>query len=245
MAWVKRWWWAPLLVIALAAGGFLLWAESTPSPMAEALAALEDSQDVAVQTEPWYTFQPRKTQSTTGLILYPGGRVDPRSYAPLAHGIAAQGYLVVIVPMPLNLAVAGVDRAAQVQATYAQIEHWAIGGHSLGGAMACRYVKENPGAVDGLVLWATYPAEGDDLSARDLAVVSIYGTKDGLATPDEIQVSRDRLPPETTWVRIEGGNHAQFGWYGTQPRDNRATISRRQQTDQILAATVELLARLQ
>jgi hypothetical protein len=27
-------------------------------------------------------------------------------------------------------------------------------------------------------------------------------------------------------VSIEGGNHAQFGWYGPQEGDNPATISR-------------------
>jgi len=44
-------------------------------------------------------------QAESGFIMYPGGRVDARSYAPAAHSIAAHGFLVVIVPMPLNLAI--------------------------------------------------------------------------------------------------------------------------------------------
>jgi len=40
--------------------------------------------------------------------------VDPRAYAPAARALAEEGYLVVIVPMPLNLAVLAPGRAAEV-----------------------------------------------------------------------------------------------------------------------------------
>jgi hypothetical protein len=43
-------------------------------------------------------------------------------------------------------------------------------------------------------------------------------------------------------VPIEGGNHAQFGWYGTQAGDGQATISREAQQAQIVDATTALLA---
>jgi pimeloyl-ACP methyl ester carboxylesterase len=180
-----------------------------------------------------------------GLILYPGGRVDPRAYAPPARAIAAGGYLVVIVPMPLNLAVFGPNRAAEVMDTFPGIELWAIGGHSLGGAMAARFAYRQSSAVHGLVLWASYPAASDDLSARELAVVSIYGTRDGLATGEKIAASRPLLPAETCWVAIVGGNHAQFGWYGPQSADNPATISREAQQQEVIAATLALLTDLE
>ena len=110
----------------------------------------------------------------------------------------------------------------------------------------CQYfVHVHPATVDGLVLWASYPAESNDLSARDVAVVSVYGSRDGLATPEKVTASEDLLPPETRWVEIEGGNHAQFGWYGAQNGDNPATISREAQTRQVVEATVELLANLE
>ena len=39
-----------------------------------------------------------------------------------------------------------------------------------------------------------------------------------------------RLLPETTaWVEIKGGNHSQFGHYGHQLFDGRATITREAQ----------------
>jgi dienelactone hydrolase len=146
--------------------------------------------------------------------------------------------------MPLNLAVFAPDRAAEVMAAFPQIGRWAVGGHSLGGAMAARFALQNPDAVQGLVLWAAYPASTDDLSGHPLAVASIYGTLDGLATEDKIAASRPLLPGNTLWVAIEGGNHAQFGWYGPQSGDGTATISREEQQRQIVAATLELLSRL-
>ena len=240
---LRKWWWVLALVPILALGGFVVWAEMPLGPMPEANAALTTDGGVAVSIEPWIVFRPDEDPNA-GLILYPGGRVDARAYAPTARTIADEGYLVVVVPMPLNLAVFDPDAASAVMAAHPEVTTWAIGGHSLGGAMVARFVYQNPGAVEGLVLWAAYPAESDDLSARDLAVVSIYGTRDGLATGEKIDASRPLLPPDTRWVAIEGGNHAQFGWYGPQGRDNAATISRTAQQEEIIAATVGLLERI-
>jgi hypothetical protein len=213
--------------------------------MPEALSSLQSDAQVGVETEPWLIFQSVAEEPIVGLVLYPGGRVDPRAYAPAARAIAAEGYLVVIVPMPLNLAFFGPNRAAEVLAAFPDVECWAIGGHSLGGAMAARFVHRHPSAVQGLVLWASYPSASDDLSARELAVVSIYGTRDGLATEEEIAASRPLLPAEMRWVAIVGGNHAQFGWYGPQSGDNPATISRQAQQQEVVAATLTLLADLE
>lgn len=244
---LRKWWWVLLLILAiplLAVGGFVVWAEMTPIPMPEALAALQSDSQVEVTADRWLIFRPVNLEPATGLLLYPGGRVDSRSYAPAARAIAAEGYLVAIVPMPLNLAIFGADRASEVMAAFPEVDHWAIGGHSLGGAMAARYAHGHPSEAQGLVLWAAYPDASNDLSARDLTVTSIYGTLDGLATQDKIAASRSLLPPETQWVAIEGGNHAQFGWYGPQSGDNPATISQEAQQQQIVEATLRLLGHL-
>lgn len=230
------------IILLIAITGFVIWAETPLGPMPEAEAALQSDATVQVQTEPWYTFMPTGEAKDTGFIIYPGGRVDPVSYAPTARAIAEAGYPVVLVPMPLNLAVFGVGKAADVIEAHPEVTTWAIGGHSLGGAMAANFTVKNPDAVEGLVLWAAYPASSDDLSGFDtLAVSSISATNDGLATPDKIDASRPLLPASTTWLPIQGGNHAQFGWYGPQPRDGQATITREDQQAQIVAATVALL----
>lgn len=237
---------AVVVVLLVAVAAFLVWAYTPLGPMPEALAALESDAAVQVTTRPWYTFQPTGESRSTGLIFYPGGRVDARSYAPPARALAEQGYPVVIVPMPLNLAVLGSGRAADVIAANPQVERWAIAGHSLGGAMAATFTHSNPDAVDGLVFWAAYPAGSADLSARaDLAVSSIYGTADAVINQDAFQGSRALLPPATVWTAIEGGNHAQFGWYGPQSDADVATISREEQQAQVIAATLALLQQVE
>lgn len=241
---LRRWLWLIPLALLVAVAGVALWAATPPTPMPEAMAALQSDAQVRVETGRWLAFHPEGESPAVGFIFYPGGRVDARSYAPAARAIARQGYLAVIAPMPLNLAVIAPGRAGDVIAAYPDVRRWAIGGHSLGGAMAARFAYQNPSAVQGLVLWAAYPVTTDDLSRSGLSVVSISGTLDGLSTPGDIAASRPLLPADTIWVAIDGGNHAQFGWYGAQPGDNAASISRESQQAQIVAATAALLARL-
>jgi pimeloyl-ACP methyl ester carboxylesterase len=235
-----------LLAFLLLAGlAFVIWSQTPLGPMAEAAAALQSDEYVQVTYLTWIEFKPATTQPSTGLIFYPGARVDPRSYAPAARQIAGQGYLVVIVPMPLNLAVFGQDRAVRVIQAHPEIVSWAVGGHSLGGAMAASFTGQRPEMVDGLVLWASLPPESTDLSRLRFWAVSIYGSKDALLAADRLENTRTLLPPSTRWVQIDGGNHAQFGWYGEQPGDGRAVISREDQQELIVNATVELLQSLE
>jgi pimeloyl-ACP methyl ester carboxylesterase len=225
--------------------GFVFWAETPLGPMPEALAALQTDGAVRVVTDPWLEFWPQDRQPSGGVILYPGGRVDPRSYAPAARALAEAGYLAVIPPMPLNLAFFDAAAAADVIAAYPQIETWIVGGHSLGGVAAATFVAGNAGLADGLFFWASYPT-GDALTGNtETAVTSIYGTNDGVTTLQDIDASRANLPANTRWVEIAGGNHAQFGWYGDQPGDGQAAISRPEQQEQVIAAMTEMLEMLE
>lgn len=227
-------------------------------PLPEALDALESDSAVTVETvevEAWeegsnyyYAFEPNNTNPTIGFIIYPGGLVDPRAYAPAAHTIAAGGYLTVIIKMKDDAAITYPNyiRADQIISDYPEITKWFIGGHSLGGVSSCKYAKEFTDKVDGVVLWASYPSEQFRIDDTDLKVVSIYGTNDGLVTHDEIETSEEHLPSDTQWVPIEGGNHTQFGWYDTspypvQPDDNPADITREDQQAQITQATINFL----
>ena len=97
-------------------------------------------------------------------------------------------------------------------------------------------------AIKGLALWASYPADGTDLSEATLIASSIFASEDGLTTVEDIEGSRSRLPPDTRFVEIDGGNHAGFGWYGPQDGDGEATISRVEQQAQVVAATLDVLA---
>jgi hypothetical protein len=104
---------------------------------------MQSDTNVNVIDSQWLIIEPTSHNNTVGFIIYTGGRVDYRSYAPLAYAIANEGCLTVIVPMPLNLAVFGSNSANDLIASFPNITSWAIGGNSLGGSMAAQYVHEN------------------------------------------------------------------------------------------------------
>lgn len=221
--------------------GIASWALAGPEAMPDAQSALLSDEAVRVEQDEWIVFTPAELAPTAGLVIYPGARVAPEAYAPLARAVAEAGYLAVIVPMPLNLAVLAPNRAAEVIAAFPEVSKWAIAGHSLGGSMAASFAESRPGTVQGLALWASYPAQSTNLSDNNLQVISVFGTLDGLTSLDDIRASADLLPADARWVAVEGGNHAQFGSYGDQTGDNPATVSAEAQQAQIVAATLELL----
>ncbi len=238
---INRWLYLLILIPVILFSGFSIWAYTPLGPMPEAIDAMQSNASVQVSDDRWLVFEPTSTTVETGLIIYPGGRVDPRSYSPLAQRLASEGYLVVIVPMPFNLAVFGSGGASNVIEAFPDIENWVIAGHSLGGSMSARYVIQHPQNIQGLILLASYPAASDDLSGSTISSLSIFGTLDGLTSMQDINNSRPILPADTSWVPVEGGNHAQFGWYGDQPGDNAADISREQQQNLILEAMIGFL----
>lgn len=209
-------------------------------PLDGAEASLIDGESVLVDEDPWLTFTP-VDGSTTGLIWYPGARVNPRSYAPAGREIAEQGYLAVIVPMPLNMPVLSPNRAAQVIETHPEIETWAIGGHSLGGAMATQFANTRRTTIQGVVLWGAYPGVNTSLRNSGQEVLVVYGTRDCISTPEEVLAAATRLPDETSWVPIEGGNHTQFGWYEGQLGSCNASIALEEQQSMAVEAVVEFL----
>jgi len=111
--------------------------------------------------------------------------------------------------MPLNLAVFSPNLAQDVIDAYPEINCWAVGGHSLGGSMAAQCVSSSPSDVKALLLLASYPASGNDLSGKPLKVLTIQGSRDGLVSYTQIDDSLNQLPEETIRVEIMGGNHAQ------------------------------------
>jgi hypothetical protein len=235
-----------VLIFIIAGCSTIYVINSRNSARPEALAALNSDDIVTVQQvegQDWYVFSPTTTSVDAGFIIYPGGFVDPRAYAPVARDIATAGYQVVLVPMPLNLAVLDFGAADKVVSAFPDISCWAIGGHSLGGAMAAQYIGENPAAMDGLALWASYPAESTDLSPLPIQAVSIYGDTDGVASMETIRDAASRLPPDTLFVLVPGGNHTQFGAYGEglQRGDNPAEISRNDQLAIVVDSTVQML----
>ena len=95
--------------------------------------------------------------------------------------------------------------------------------------MAAKFASEN-NMIDGVVLLASYPM-GDELKDIGKDVLSIWGSKDGVVNFENLISSKDKLPQDTTYVEIEGANHAQFGDYGEQKGDQTPIISREKQIE--------------
>lgn len=223
-----------MLLVAAALAGFV-YAETPYGPD-------EDPADLApdvsvVETDAGYVLSDGPvTGDTVGLVLYPGARVAPESYLPHLAPLVAERDAVVIVPeMPLNLAVFDIDAAADAMASQPEIQRWYVGGHSLGGAMACEYADGE--RVEGLVLLASYCAS--DLSDEEISGLSVLGTADGVIDAERERDSRANLPPDTEIVEIEGMNHAQFGAYGPQRGDDDSEVSDEEARERLSTALVE------
>ena len=176
--------------------------------------------------------------ATTGLIFYPGGKVEHTAYIPLMQACAENGILCVIVEMPFNLAVFDINAADGIQKEYPQIENWYIGGHSLGGSMAASYLEKHTNEYEGLILLGSYSTA--DLSDDELEVLSIYGSEDQVLNREKYNDNISNLPKDFKEIVIEGGCHAYFGMYGAQDGDGTPSITNEEQIQQ----TVEYIAQM-
>jgi pimeloyl-ACP methyl ester carboxylesterase len=196
-----------------------------------------------------WKFSPRHdaAASPTGLLFFPGALVDPTAYAPLARAVAAAGHRVTIVELPRRGAFGGANDPILLGRAFEQTRQaggpgqWVVAGHSRGAVAAVDFAAAYPAAVAGLVLIGTTHPRDVDLSALTAPVTKLVGTRDGIAPEHKSEANRRLLPRTTRWIRIEGGNHSQFGWYGFQPLDRFAEISAHQQQRQMLSAIFEML----
>jgi dienelactone hydrolase len=237
---LRRLIYAILIIILIGTGGLVGWATLSAQQATErAVLVLNDNN---VQLEDGMLIFRANSTTDRGLIYYPGGLVDPEAYAVTAQGIADAGYLVVIPKMPLNLAFIGINRADRIRADYPEIESWVIGGHSLGGAMAAEYAKNNIDSIDGIIMFASYPANYDDFVNFPMPILTIIGSRDPSAPKQE--AFYEAVSDSARLFVIEGGNHRQYADYSFQRGDGIASISVVEQQDQIIAATVQFLGTL-
>lgn len=205
-----------------------------------AKASLESGNGIIVENRSDYVLFDGPSSSDL-LVFYPGARVDYRAYAPLMRRLAEQDIDCALVKMPLNFAIfkqnAFDDVMDSLRVGYQPYEHFYIGGHSMGGAMAAVYAANNPEKVEGLIMLAAYPTKP---LVNDLKVLEIYGSEDTVINRKKLSEGAQYLPENAVVYEIAGGNHAQFGDYGAQSGDGEATIP----TDKQLDETVEQISNL-
>lgn len=179
------------------------------------------------------------------VVLYPGGLVRPQAYEWLARRLAAEGFLTVIPEFSFDLAVTDPGRANAVISSYGQGRRVVLAGHSLGGAMAARYLagQQEFGrqSASALVLMGAYPSSADDLSETSVEVLSLLAEHDQVIDSEALEAGWALLPRTSRRVVIDGAAHSFFGRYGSQAGDGVATVSRAEAEDQIVAAFVHFL----
>ncbi len=190
---------------------------------------INDPEIALIETKQYIAQYPTRQVVKEGIIFYPGGKVEHRAYLPILRELSRNGYITVVVDMPLNLAVFNQKAADDVIIDFPGIDSWYIGGHSLGGAMASGYLAKTDYEFSGLILLGSYPIEDHEQD-----VLLIYGENDEILDLERIDQG---LGPFV----IEGGNHAYFGNYGLQKKDGVATISREEQQDLTIGYILEFI----
>jgi hypothetical protein len=196
-------------------------------------------------------FRPAAPGAAAALLFFCGSGVAAQAYAPLLRPVAEAGFPVYIVKLPYRFApleshkVEALARAASAMAAHPGIARWVVAGHSQGGALAARFAGGEGAGASALVLIGTTHPKARSLAALPIPVAKIYATNDAVAPPDRVLANKALLPPQTEWVEVAGGNHAQFGHYGRQLGDGAASITREAQQQQVRAVLLRVLQGVQ
>jgi len=248
VAWIRRVWVASGALVLLLMPVYVWWTYTPRLPV----DALSSDATVSVERSDVLRFVPRGRVRSVGLVWVAGCLVSPDAYAPLGHAVAAQGYPVVVYGLPWRCTPwppqrARADAEIRRHLSSAPPDRWVLGGHSKGAVFVSSVAATPPASLRGVIIAGSTHPRDVDLSHSRLAISKIVATMDGIA-PLDVSGSPARrrlLPPDATWHRIEGGNHSQFGWYGTQLGDGTARITREQQHTEVLAAVLAVLARVE
>jgi hypothetical protein len=200
--------------------------------------SLSSSANVAViQEDQEILFDPRRPKA--GLVFYPGAKVEFTAYAGFCHRLAEEGFYVVLLHMPFNLAFFDANAGKSIPSSHPEITSWYLAGHSLGGAMAASYIATDVSSWSGLILFASYSTV--DLSGSGLKTFTFYGSEDRVMNRSNYESNKVHLPSDNLETIIDGANHDGWGNYGVQRGDGEALISGEEQQSiavQILSETL-------
>mmetsp|Transcript_1335 Transcript_1335/g.1670 ORF Transcript_1335/g.1670 Transcript_1335/m.1670 type:complete len:482 (+) Transcript_1335:145-1590(+) len=198
-----------------------------------------------------------RTDKTFGVLFFPGALINHTAYAPIASKLSDRGIVVAVIslePMRFSTDVESNKKKA-LTAMYEvlstsdiTVDEWVLSGHSAGGMVAITLAAEMKPGITKLVLCGIGTNEFGEQSFRNdsIQALVINGSEDKLVngrSEKQKEAFQNTLPPSTTYVTIEGGNHAGFGHYGPQMMDGTRTITLDEQQDIFVNKTVEFLIR--
>lgn len=215
-----------------------------------AVSYLNDSTLTKVtDTNDYVTFQPKKyldenktnekSNDNKGIIFYPGGKVEYKAYAPILRDVADSGVSVILCKVPFNLAVLNYKVADNKQSLFNYVGKWYMAGHSLGGAMASKYLEKNYNDYSGLILMGAYSSI--DLSKTNLSILSILASEDKVINKTNYENNKKYLSTDFTEKTIQGGIHSYFGDYGIQSGDGTPSITVEEQNSQVASLISEFV----
>jgi dienelactone hydrolase len=191
-------------------------------------------------TDNYFLFTPKKEFKNV-VVFYSGAMVETEAYVPLCRKIADNGIQVYLIKMPWRLASKGYNKPKELNLFNDSTKNYILTGHSQGGKMAAQFVYENPKLIDKLILIGTTHPRDISLAQSEIPILKIYGSNDGVADEKAVFENKSKLPKSAKFIRIEGANHAQFGYYGFQLGDDKADISREKQQKQTLAEILKFI----
>lgn len=178
------------------------------------------------------------------VVFVQGGKVERERYHWIAAEVAAGGNIVLSPQYPGDLAILGANRshAALKRARALDADgdpvlegtlgdHATLMGHSLGGVISTKQWLRHDDDFIGLVLIASYPADGDTVEDVDLPVLSITGSEDGSASLTDVRAGVRRFPDATLAV-VDGMTH--YDWTSDttdEERDAEGATSTRDVTE--------------
>ena len=217
-----------VVILAVNISGCLTYFNIHYKASSEVNEYLKDDSEVKVTENKDYYLFDNVNNNDKAIIFYGGAKVEEKSYAPMLNKLAHEGIDVYIAKMPFCFALFNRTKADTIYKANNTYQEVYLMGHSLGGVCCAMNLESTKYEYKGAIFLASYPSKQMDNKYKSL---TIYGSEDKVMNMKEYEKNLSYLPNGYITKVIEGGNHANYGYYGKQKGDGVATISREQQID--------------